>query len=217
MLKKYPNADLRMSYPLVVETGIIMALLLLIICANISMPERSANKIEYVPADETALILPPIISNEPTLKTPPVPIVPIKIPNDAPFEPPPIEMDEFNHTARLLIPPLPQEIKAEVNYDLLKGIEQLPTIIGGEEAFRNSIEYPEHARRIGLEGIVEVEFMVTESGKVEDPVIVKGIGGGCDKAVLQAIKLQRYTPGKKGGNTTSFKIREIVQFILLDA
>ncbi len=88
-------------------------------------------------------------------------------------------------------------------------------MIGGEDVFRESIEYPIRARTFGIEGIVEVEFTVNKRGKVLDPVIVRGIGGGCDEAVLKAIKLQRYTPGVKEGELAEFRIKETVQFILL--
>lgn len=217
MLRKYPSADLKLTYPLIVESGIILALLLLIIVVNAELPETPPVTVNYVESDETALVLPPSVSEtKPAITPPPIPTIPVKIPNDNPIDPPPIEMNEFDLTSRLMIPPLPDEIIVKVNYDLLKGIEQLPELIGGEDAFRNSITYPEHARRAGVEGIVEVEFMVDKQGRVHDPVIVRGIGAGCDKAVLKAIKVQRYKPGKKGGKVASFKIKETVQFILLE-
>lgn len=218
MSRKYPSADLKLTYPLVIEVGIIATLLIFLVVVNIQLPEEPPVSVQYVESDETALILPPSVSEtKPAVTPPPIPTVPVKVPNDNPIDPPPIEMNEFDKTSRLMIPPLPDEIIVEVNYDLLKGIEQLPVLIGGEDAFRNSISYPEHARRAGIEGIVEVEFMVDEQGRVHDPVIVRGIGAGCDKAVLKAIKVQRYKPGKKGGKVASFKIKETVQFILLDA
>lgn len=217
MLKKYPSADLKLTYPLIIESGTIIALLIFIAVVNVKLPETPPVTVNYVESDETALVLPPSVSETtPTITPPPTPIIPVKIPNDKPIEPPPIEINEFDQTSRLMIPPLPDEIIVEVNYDLLKGIEQLPELIGGEDAFRNSISYPEYARRAGVEGIVEVEFLVDEQGRVHDPVIVRGIGAGCDKAVLNAIKIQRYKPGKKGGKAASFKIKETVQFILLD-
>ncbi|WP_290967756.1 energy transducer TonB [Gracilimonas sp.] len=206
-----------MSYPLVIEGGIIIALVLMIVATKIQLPEQGANQISYVKSEETALILPPSVSETRAIKRqPPVPTVPVNIPNDEPIDPPHIEIIEFNTTDRLMVPPLPGQIFVDVNHDLLKDIEQLPVMIGGEDAFRQSIEYPVMARRMRIQGIVEVEFDVDEHGRVHNPVIVRGIGGGCDKAVLKAIKIQRYKPGKKAGRIASFRIKETVQFILLD-
>ncbi|WP_395072081.1 energy transducer TonB [Gracilimonas sp.] len=194
-----------------------MTLFIFIIMANIELPEQSGVILTYVPSDETALILPPVTTeNMLETKSLPEPVVPIQIPTDEIIEPETLELPEYDQISVLMVPPLPNQIEIKVNYELLKGIEQLPVMIGGEEAFGSSIEYPEYARRAGIEGIVEVEFMVTEQGLVKDPVIVKGIGGGCDKAVLKAIKLQRYKAGVKGGEITSFKIKETVQFILIN-
>ncbi len=218
MLRKLPSADLKLCYPLVVEGGIIIALVIMIVATKIQLPEQVPNQSSYVKSDETALILPPSVSEtRAVMKPPPVPTVPVNIPNDEPIEPPPIEIMEFNTTDRLMVPPLPGQIFVDVNNDLLKDIEQLPVMIGGEDAFRQSIEYPVIARRMGIQGIVEVEFDVDEHGRVHNPVIVRGIGGGCDKAVLKAIKIQRYKPGKKAGEIATFRIKETVQFILLDA
>lgn len=217
MFRKVPSADLRLTYPLIIEGGIILALLIMIVATKINLPSQTQERITYVKSEETALILPPSVSETKSIITPPpVPTVPVKIPNDDPIEPPQIEMTEFNTTDRLMVPPLPGQIFVDVNYELLKDIEQLPVMIGGEEAFRKSIEYPKNARRAHIQGIVEVEFNVDEHGRVHNPVIVRGIGGGCDEAVLKAIKIQRFKPGKKAGKIASFRIKETVQFILLD-
>lgn len=216
MKKKLPYVDLRLSYPLIMEAGIIMALLLLILASKISFPEIENNVTISIANEETALILPPVTSKtEKTVNPPEKPAIPIEIPNDTPLEVPELELNEFQRVARYMIPPLPQEISVESNLDLFDDIQRLPKMIGGEDAFRNSIEYPILAQRSGIQGIVEVEFVVDENGRVSEPIIVKGIGAGCDKAVLKAIKMQRFEPGMKNGKLASFKIKETVQFILL--
>ena len=216
MLKKCPSADLRISYPLFVEAGIIVALLICILCVKVEIPTNDTPNIEYVKADETALVLPPSVSEVNTIKPPPKPEVPVYIPNDEPIEPEEIQIPEYDQYTRLEIPPLPQQIFVEPTHELFKDIEKLPEIIGGDQAFEKSIKYPERARLAGIQGIVEVEFTVSETGEVLDAVILKGLGHGCDQAVLKAIQLQRYKPGKKAGKPSSFRIKETVQFILLN-
>lgn len=218
MIKKHITADLALSYPMKIELGIILSLSILILISNIKLPEKPAKPIYYAESDEAAIVLPPPVSgNTEILKPPPVPQVPITIPDDAPIEIFKLDFSEFDQNSRIEVPPLAKEIEIKVDYEKLSKIEVLPELIGGEDAFRKSIEYPYQARLAGIEGIVEVEFIVDRHGKVLQPVIVRGIGGGCDKAVLQAIKIQRYKPGKKNGKLSQFKIRETVQFILLDA
>ncbi|MDR9415889.1 MAG: TonB family protein [Gracilimonas sp.] len=216
MPRKHPSADLKLSYTLALETGIIIALCLVIFCTKVDLPDLGPKQPSHFDSEEIALILPPAVSEQTAqIKAPPKPHVPIYIPNDDPLKPEPIEVNEYDLVSRLMIPPLPEEILVESNLHLFEDIEQLPKLIGGEQALQNSIDYPEYAKRVGIQGIVEVEFTVTETGKVLNPVIVKSLGYGCDDAVLKAIQMQRYQPGKRAGEITSFRIKETFQFILL--
>lgn len=216
MLRKPPISSLKTSYPLAVETGMILALLCFITVTHIKLPQQNTHPAGYFISDETALILPPPITETPALKSPPAPIVPIHLPSDELLSGQPIDLPELNLTTRLMIPPLPNELQLKSNLDLFKDIEQPPEMLGGEQAFQNSIKYPARARNSGIEGIVEVEFTVDEFGKIRHPLIIRGIGGGCDQAVLTALKFQRYKPGKKGGKPASFRIKEQVQFLLIN-
>ena len=55
------------------------------------------------------------------------------------------------------------------------------------------------ARRAGIEGRVTVQFIVNEAGQVENPRVIRGIGGGCDEAALEAVKKAKFTPGMQRG------------------
>lgn len=217
MGKKSMDTDLKMLYPVFIETGIIAALLILILIANLKLPEDSQTGFEYAYVEEgPALILPPTTINEPaSVSPPPLPKVPVKLPDDSPIEEAPIEFKEHTLKSKFKIPPMAEEITLKVDHEQLKTIDVLPELIGGEQAFRNSIKYPKYALANGIEGAVIFEFVVTKKGKVKNPVIITGIGGGCDEAVLNAIKVQKFTPGVKDGEVTEFKIKEIVQFIIV--
>jgi TonB family protein len=52
----------------------------------------------------------------------------------------------------------------------------------------NNIEYPEAAKRLNISGKVKVEFIVDKDGTVKNPVVVNGIGGGCDEEALRIVK-----------------------------
>ena len=78
-------------------------------------------------------------------------------------------------------------------------VEQMPEPIGGMKAIYDKVVYPDIARKAGIEGRVVVQFVVDETGKVVDPQILRGIGGGCDEAALAALKDVEFTPGYQRG------------------
>lgn len=217
MSLKKPKYDLRRSYTVFIETGVIIVLLLLIGLSKIPVREKQPTFYVHELSQGPALILPPVIKEAPLITPPPpMPDVPVTIPDDAPIEPPELEFSEFNLTDELEIPPLENELIIEPDLELLEGIEVLPQMIGGEHAFKSYLHYPPRALRNRVEGIVEVEFFVNTKGDVVNPVIVQSLGWGCDEIVLHAIKKQRYIPGKLNGEIAEFKIKETVQFIIID-
>jgi TonB family protein len=59
--------------------------------------------------------------------------------------------------------------------------------------------YPEIARRLRQEGLVQVTFLVTETGSVEQITVVESGGEVLDNAVVEAVKNWRYEPATKQG------------------
>lgn len=76
-----------------------------------------------------------------------------------------------------------------------KVVETMPKLIGGLASIMSKVVYPEEARKAGVEGRVVVQFIVNEEGTVVDPVIVKGIGSGCDEAAIEAVRNAKFEPG----------------------
>ena len=93
-------------------------------------------------------------------------------------------------------PPPPSDDEEE---DFFVVVEQMPEIQGGMAAISSKIEYPEMARRAGIEGRVIVQFIVNENGQVENPRVVRGIGGGCDQEALRVIREVKFKPGMQRG------------------
>ncbi len=82
-------------------------------------------------------------------------------------------------------------------------VSAMPEFPGGQEALRaylqSKLRYPEAAIDAGIGGMVLVEFVVNEQGSIEQEVVIKGIGGGCDREALRVVKaMPRWTPGKVG-------------------
>jgi TonB family protein len=55
------------------------------------------------------------------------------------------------------------------------------------------------ARRAGIEGRVYVQFIVNENGDVEEPRVIRGIGGGADEEALRAVRDAKFKPGVQRG------------------
>ena len=83
--------------------------------------------------------------------------------------------------------------------DFFVVVEEMPELIGGLASIQRQVEYPEMARRAGIEGRVYIQFIVNENGDVEDPRVIRGIGGGADEAALEAVKQARFKPGVQRG------------------
>ena len=84
--------------------------------------------------------------------------------------------------------------------------EVMPEPIGGIEGIYKKIEYPNVAKMAGIEGKVYVLVFINESGSVDDAKVIKGIGGGCDEAVMKAVKDSKFKPASNGGTPTKVKL-----------
>lgn len=83
--------------------------------------------------------------------------------------------------------------------DFFVVVEEMPELIGGLAELQKKISYPEEAREAGIEGRVYVQFIVNENGDVENPRVIRGIGGGADQEALNAVKQAKFKPGYQRG------------------
>jgi periplasmic protein TonB len=77
-------------------------------------------------------------------------------------------------------------------------------------------KYTEEARGAALEGMVILDLIVSETGRVRDVQIVSGLGHGLNEAAVAAAKKCRFSPGEKNGTPVpvrvpGFKIRFVLQ------
>ncbi|MDP4173776.1 MAG: energy transducer TonB [Bacteroidota bacterium] len=76
----------------------------------------------------------------------------------------------------------------EMNPNVISYLDQLPQPVGGYEALINKVEYPELAVKANMEGDVLAKVTIGYDGNVEKVELLKSLGGGCDEAVINAIK-----------------------------
>lgn len=92
--------------------------------------------------------------------------------------------------------------------------ETMPEVEGGLAAVFKKVNYPEIAKKAGISGKVYVMAFINESGNVDDVQVIKGIGGGCDEAAVEAIKKSKFIPGKNAGNPVKVKLSLPITFKL---
>jgi len=73
-------------------------------------------------------------------------------------------------------------------------VEQKPVLIG-----KSKPEYPEAARKAGIEGTVVVTVIINEEGKVDHTEVFKSILG-LDEAASEAAKKLKFEPARHSGN-----------------
>lgn len=200
--RKKPQVDLRNYYNLYLQAGLIVALLLLLVMFK--MPYHQGNQQSFAPPVQETIKMDQVIQTKQDVLPPPPPHppVPVAVPNDQVINDAPIDLNtELNLDAPLDMPPPPPSTKKESKQEekIFVVVERMPTLIGGLAALQKTIVYPELARKAGIEGRVYVEFVVDEHGRVMNPYVVRGIGGGCDQEALKAVRNARFTPGMQRG------------------
>jgi TonB family protein len=93
-------------------------------------------------------------------------------------------------------------------------VDEMPEPIGGIAAIQRNIKYPEIAKRAGIEGKVYILAYIDENGNVTKTTVLKGIGGGCDEAAMNAIKKVKFTPGRQRGKPVKVQVSVPVIFKL---
>ncbi len=197
--RKKPKADLRRYYTLFLEAGLIAALLIFIVAAKVNLSSDKSNV--DLTNEQEVVEMEEVIQTEQIKKPPPPPRppVPVEVPNDEVIEDQIINIDaELSFDEPLDLPP-PPEGDDDSEEDFFVVVENMPELIGGLAALQKDIRYPERARKAGIEGRVIVQFIVNEKGEVEQPRVIRGIGGGCDEEALRAVDNARFKPGKQRG------------------
>ncbi len=217
-LRKTQKADIKAKYSLFIEVGMILTLAILIGAFRMDM--RVDDSFNNALAEQEVVQMEDIIQTTQIEKPPPPPRppVPVEVPNDEILEDDDLELDmslDLDAPISALPPPPPPPAdEPEPEPEIFVIVEQMPELIGGLGALQSQIRYPEIAKKAGVEGRVIVQFVVNEQGIVENPVVVRGIGAGCDEEAIKAVRQARFTPGKQRGKAVKVKMSLPVTFRL---
>ncbi|MFT4604582.1 MAG: protein TonB [Rhodothermales bacterium] len=216
-LRKTDKADLKKRYPLFVEIGMILTLSLLIVAFRLDMSAKSDFDVGLT--EQETVQMEEIQQTQQIEKPPPPPRppVPVEVPNDEILEDDDLDLDvslDIDAAVELPPPPPPPADEVEEEPEIFVIVEQMPELVGGLGELQKKIRYPEIAKKAGVEGRVIVQFVVNEQGRVENPVVVRGIGAGCDEEALKAVRDARFTPGKQRGQAVKVKMSLPITFKL---
>ncbi|PZX47498.1 energy transducer TonB [Algoriphagus chordae] len=90
---------------------------------------------------------------------------------------------------------------------------------GGMDAWysylNKNLKYPSQAKRMGVEGMVIVRFVVNTDGSIQDIELVRTIGGGCDEVAREVIQNSpKWDPGRIGGRAVRSRMTMPIRFRL---
>lgn len=221
-IKRKPESNLRNYYTVLLETGLMIALGILILLFRIELTTAETEVINIVEQEEVEMEEIVQTLQRERVPPPPRPPVPVAVPNTEIIEDIEIMIDaELDLGASLNIPPPPpaaaaqqEGTKASDEDDYFIIVEQMPVLIGGMEALQRQIRYPEMALRASIQGRVHVQFIVNEKGEVENPRVLRGIGGGCDEEALRVVSKMKFQPGLQRGRPVRVQYNLPVVFII---
>ncbi len=96
-----------------------------------------------------------------------------------------------------------------------------PTFPGGEAAVETYIaenmKYPAAAKDNGIEGVVNVEFIVNADGSIGQIKIVRMLDPDLEQEAIRLVKnMPKWTPAEKGGAPVAQSVTLPIQFTLPD-
>ncbi|HKJ44697.1 MAG TPA: energy transducer TonB [Balneolales bacterium] len=203
--QRTPENGLKLNYQIHLEIGFIISLLILITLFKIKFNPQT--KIHYTQQAQETVKMEDVIQTKQTEAPPPPPApqTPVAVPNDEVINDTPISLNtELDLSGPIALPDNPPaQPKADTEENdkntIFVVVERMPKLIGGLDNFQKTVEYPKLAKEAGIEGRVYVKFVINEKGNVVNPKVVRGIGGGCDQAAIEAVKKAKFVPGLQRG------------------
>lgn len=209
--------DIRKLQVLLAETGLVLSLGMLVVLFRVPMdveqefvvPEYTPVSVELEEVEQTKQLEKP--------PAPPRPPVPIEVPNDEVLEDEILHIDaeiDIDEPVELPPPPPPSKDAEEEEPEIFVVVEEMPEIIGGLQSLYDVLEYPELARKAGIEGQVVVQFVIEPDGTPSNLTVVKSANQILDAEALRAVSKLRFKPGRQRGKPVRVKFAMPVRFAL---
>jgi TonB family protein len=98
--------------------------------------------------------------------------------------------------------------------DFILEADITPFPVGGLIEIQKKIVYPEAAKKDRIQGKVFINAFVNSNGDVVKAEVIRGIGGGCDEAALNAVEQTKFSPGFRNGQPVNMQITVPIMFKL---
>jgi TonB family protein len=102
-------------------------------------------------------------------------------------------------------------LNEDAKNDIYMVVDEQATFPQGPVAWskflRENLNYPEQAKRLGVQGAVYLSFTVEKDGAIDDVMISRGIGAGCDEEAVKALLASpNWIPAKLKGEVVKSKM-----------
>lgn len=216
---KTPSADLRRQYRLTLELSFVVVLGILVGLTYAGVRFGGGIDVPVIEAQEVVQMQE--IQQTKQIERPPAPprpAPPVEVPNDEIIEDEVLNLDASLDLNEALDvsggppPPPPTEEKEEPEDEIFIAVEEDPVLIGGLASLQSKIQYPEMARKAGIEGRVIVQFVVNENGNVVDPVVLSAPHKLLATEALRVIRLAKFKPGRQRNRTVKVRMAMPITF-----
>jgi protein TonB len=212
--KKKPEADINRKSGMFLNLGLVISLGLVIMAFEWRFYEEG-DLVDLGTVDDN---FEDIIDIPPTQQPPPPPPVIqqpeiIEVPDEEEIEEEieidlDIEVTEDEVIEEIVFEEAPEEEEVDEIFTIVEETAEPP---GGMAAFykyvAKNMNYPNQAKRMGIEGRVFVQFVVDKDGSITDVQAVKGIGAGCDEEAVRVVAgASKWKPGKQRGRPVKQRI-----------
>jgi len=217
-VRKTEEANLREEYPVWIQLGLVVALSILLIGFSWDLQNQQQFQVDLEEQDVVEMEEVQQTKQEVKPPPPPKPPVPMEVPNDEIIEDQNVDfdasldLDESLDTSQG--PPPPDDGEEEEEQEVFVVVEDSPELIGGLAALQGEVQYPEFAKKAGIEGRVFVQFVVDEDGNVQNPKVTRGVHKLLNEEAIRAVKQQKFKPGKQRGKPVKVQMSLPVTFRL---
>lgn len=190
-----PAVNLKLLHKKLTELGLIVSLLLV---TSIFLFLRQDLKTEVkIDVSEIVLEVEEVPQTEQIKRPPPPPRPAIAIPSDEldiPMDET-LEVTELNFENIPPPPPPPEPVTVDEQYAFV-AYDEPPVMIGGMAALLKLLDYPELARKAGIEGRVIMSVLVDEKGNTVKVEVLKSSGTniGFEEAAEKALMQMKWKP-----------------------
>jgi protein TonB len=226
-LKKSQKVDLEKRKGMFLETGLVVALAVILVAFEWTQGEDKGNDMEVVQEIQFEDDIMQITRREEP-KPEPKPEQPkvaevldivdddVEIEDEFDFDMEATDNTEYDFTSTFGEDE--EDIQEEEVFYI---VEDMPTFNGGDPAteFRKyiaqNLRYPEIAAENGISGRVIVQFAVNKTGSVVDAKIVRSIDPALDKEAIRVVMSSpKWTPGKQRGKAVKVLFTFPINFVL---